>query len=103
MKAPDKNEKFDDKEDKTDESKSIDSKFLKHADEIDYFPSDKSRQQTNAEIAEQGFTVRNGHNPDEPNPNENPKKEKSNLNIEDIKNLDDDFHNDKDLEENEID
>lgn len=30
------------------------------------------KNQTLAEIAEQGFTVRNGHNPDKPNPLEEP-------------------------------
>ena len=30
----------------------------------------KSNQQTNEEIAEQGFTVRDGHNPNKPNPDE---------------------------------
>lgn len=34
---------------------------------------DKSKKkQTLAEIAEQGFTVRNGHSPNKPNPLENP-------------------------------
>ena len=32
----------------------------------------KSNKQTNEEIAEQGFTVRDGHNPNKPNPYEKP-------------------------------
>jgi len=32
----------------------------------------KPNKQTNKEIAEQGFTVRDGHNPNKPNPYEKP-------------------------------
>lgn len=34
---------------------------------------------TNEEIAEQGFTVRDGHNPNKPNPDEKPIKNESDL------------------------
>lgn len=34
---------------------------------------------TNEEIAEQGFTVRDGHNPNKPNPDEKPIKKESDL------------------------
>ncbi|HJS01021.1 MAG TPA: hypothetical protein VJ780_08815 [Flavobacterium sp.] len=34
-------------------------------------------KQTNAEIAEQGFTVRDGHDPDKPNPYEKPIRKKN--------------------------
>ena len=46
-----------------------------------------------AEIAERGYTVRNGHNPDGPNPDEN-------LSDYDLDDLNDDFHTDRDLESN---
>ena len=43
---------------------------------------DKSKKnQTLAEIAEQGFTVRNGHNPDNPNPLEDPIFNETNDNL----------------------
>jgi len=55
---------------------------------------DKSkRNQTLAEIAEQGFTVRNGHNPDNPNPLEHPISKETNDNLK----------TDLDLENNEVD
>jgi hypothetical protein len=34
---------------------------------------------TNEEIAEQGFTIRDGHNPNKPNPDEKPIKKESDL------------------------
>ena len=46
---------------------------------------DKSKKnQSLAEIAEQGFTVRNGHNPDKPNPLENPVSEKDSIFSDDL-------------------
>jgi len=47
----------------------------------------------NREIAERGYMVRNGHNPNRPNPDEN-------LTDDDLDDLNDDFHNDRDLEDN---
>jgi hypothetical protein len=49
--------------------------------------------QSNREIAEQGFTVRNGHDPNKPNPDED-----QITNDEDVDDLNDDFHTDRDLE-----
>ena len=43
---------------------------------------DKSKKnQSLAEIAEQGFTVRNGHNPNNPNPLEDPTSNETNDNL----------------------
>jgi hypothetical protein len=43
---------------------------------------DKSKKnQTLAEIAEQGFTVRNGHSPDNPNPLEDTTSNETNDNL----------------------
>ena len=46
------------------------------------YPNERRDHQTNEEIAEQGFTVRDGHNPDKPNPYEGIDKDVSELNIE---------------------
>jgi hypothetical protein len=58
---------------------------------------DKSKKnQTLAEIAEQGFTVRNGHSPDSPNPLEDPISNETNDNLNtqlDLK--DDEFDTDE--------
>ena len=51
----------------------------------------KETDDDNAAIAERGYTVRNGHNPDGINPDEMV------YDKEDIENLDDDFHSKKDL------
>ena len=51
----------------------------------------KETDNDNAEIAERGYMVRNGHNPNEVNPDE------MFYDREDIKDLDDDFHSKKDL------
>ncbi|CAM3530185.1 hypothetical protein [Flavobacterium chungbukense] len=48
----------------------------------------------NREIAERGYMVRNGHNPNRPNPDED------NLTDDDLDDLNDDFHTDRDLEDN---
>lgn len=40
--------------------------------ENDLVKQSKIDKQTNKEIAEQGFTVRDGHNPNKPNPYEKP-------------------------------
>ncbi|MGO4773219.1 hypothetical protein ACEN2I_16270 [Flavobacterium sp. W22_SRS_FK3] len=52
----------------------------------------KDVNQSKKEIAEQGFTVRNGHDPNKPNPDEITNDE------DDLDDLNDDFHTDKDLE-----
>jgi hypothetical protein len=51
----------------------------------------KETDDDNAAIAERGYTVRNGHNPDGINPDEMVYDKK------DIEDLDDDFHSEKDL------
>ena len=51
----------------------------------------KQTDDDNAVIAERGYAVRNGHNPNEINPDEMFYEK------EDIENLDDDFHSKKDL------
>ncbi|MNR09688.1 hypothetical protein D3C85_1259020 [compost metagenome] len=51
----------------------------------------KETDDDNAAIAERGYTVRNGHNPDGVNPDEMAYDRK------DIEELDDDFHSEKDL------
>lgn len=51
----------------------------------------KENDNDNAEIAERGYMVRNGHNPDGINPDEMVYDKK------DIEDLDDDFHSKKDL------
>lgn len=49
--------------------------------------------ESNREIAEQGFTVRNGHDPNKPNPDEEITNDE-----DDLDDLNDDFHTDRDLE-----
>ena len=56
------------------------------------YNSDEQRQ-PNREIAEQGFTVRNGHDPNKPNPDERITNDE-----DDLDDLNDDFHTDRDLE-----
>nr|WP_315247671.1 hypothetical protein [uncultured Flavobacterium sp.] len=51
------------------------------------------QKQTNKEIAEQGFAVRNGHDPNKPNPDERITNDE-----DDLDDLNDDFHADRDLE-----
>lgn len=51
----------------------------------------KESDNDNSEIAERGYTIRNGHNPNNVNPDE------MFYDKEDIEDLDDDFHSDKDL------
>lgn len=63
-----------------------------HFDDIDNV---KESDTNNSEIAERGYTVRNGHNPDIPNPDENVSSYD-----DDLDDLDDDFHTDRDLEDN---
>lgn len=53
----------------------------------------RETQSSRAEDAERGYTVRNGHNPDIPNPDE-----RSGVYDDDLDDLDDDFHKDRDLE-----
>lgn len=49
----------------------------------------------NAEIAERGYTVRNGYNPNRPNPDQ-----EDYMSDDDLDDLNDDFHTDRDLEDN---
>jgi hypothetical protein len=51
----------------------------------------KESDDDNSEIAERGYMVRNGHNPNKANPDE------MFYDKEDIEDLDDDFHSDRDL------
>lgn len=61
-----------------------------------YDIEDTKESDTDAsEIAERGYTVRNGSNPDGPNPDEEIFTRDS-----DLDDLDDDFHTDRDLEDN---
>ncbi|CAC9974800.1 MULTISPECIES: hypothetical protein [Flavobacterium] len=55
----------------------------------------KETQNSRSEDAERGYTVRNGHNPNKPNPDE-----RSGVYDDDLDDLDDDFHKDRDLEDN---
>ncbi|MCI9844840.1 hypothetical protein [Flavobacterium pectinovorum] len=55
------------------------------------------QKQTNKEIAEQGFTVRNGYDPNKPNPDH----EKITNDEEDLDDLNDDFHTDRDLDDDD--
>ena len=50
--------------------------------------------QSNEEIAKQGYTVRNGYDPNKPNPDQ----EKITNDEDDLDDLDDDFHTERDLE-----
>lgn len=69
----------------------------------------KPNKQTNREIAEQGFTVRDGHNPNKPNPYEKPISDDTNIDEDDNFRIPDDYdlmegdeheenHRDKDTE-----
>lgn len=49
----------------------------------------------NREIAERGYMVRNGYNPNRPNPDQ-----EDFVSDDDLDDLNDDFHNDRDLEDN---
>ena len=53
----------------------------------------KETDDDNSVIAERGYTVRNGYNPNEINPDDR----RMEYEQEDIEDLDDDFHSDKDL------
>lgn len=56
--------------------------------------TNKPNSQTKAEIAEQGFTVRDGHNPNKPNPYENPISKESDLEgFDDFKDSSDELQN----------
>lgn len=59
----------------------------------------KNTSETNREIAERGYTVRNGYDPNNPNPDQ----EKITNDEDDLDDLDDDFHKEEDLEHDEID
>ncbi|MEO8238133.1 MAG: hypothetical protein ABI576_08485 [Flavobacterium sp.] len=62
----------------------------------DELPNDEflNIDQSNEEIATQGYTVRNGYDPNGPNPDQ----EKITNDEDDLDDLDDDFHTEKDLE-----
>jgi hypothetical protein len=53
------------------------------------------REDSNEEIANRGYTIRDGHNPNKPNPDENTAFE------DDLDDLNDDFHSDRDLEDDD--
>lgn len=55
----------------------------------------KRADDNNREIANRGYTIRDGHNPNKPNPDE-----KDFVHEDDLDNVDDDFHKDRDLEDN---
>ncbi|MFH6995384.1 hypothetical protein [Flavobacterium sp. FlaQc-48] len=61
----------------------------------EFFDLDKTKttEDSNEEIADRGYTVRDGHNPNKPNPDERY--------LDDEDDLNDDFHTDRDLEDNE--
>jgi len=61
----------------------------------EFFDLDKTKEtkDSNKEIANRGYTIRDGHNPDKPNPDEH----ETDLNND----LNDDFHTDRDLEDND--
>ncbi|MCG9792446.1 hypothetical protein [Flavobacterium algicola] len=65
---------------KNDKQNTVENKSVQST-HVDYFPAHRSRRQTNAEIAEDGFAVRDGRHPDLPNPYIIPKSAKSNLTI----------------------
>lgn len=84
----------------TDNNSSLNRDFQKH------FSSDRNLgkdlkddkrepDNNNAEIAERGYTVRNGYNPNGPNPDQ-----EDYMSDDDLDDLNDDFHNDRDLEDN---
>lgn len=56
----------------------------------------KETDDDNSVIAERGYTVRNGYNPNEVNPDDR----RMEYEQEDIEDLDDDFHSEKDLKSN---
>jgi hypothetical protein len=64
-------------------------------DNKENYDLDKMKQSDDdrREIAERGYTIRNGHNPNKPNPDQNEIGYD-----EDLDDLDDDFHNDRDLD-----
>ncbi|UPZ14151.1 hypothetical protein [Flavobacterium humidisoli] len=55
----------------------------------------KKPDNDNREIAERGYTVRNGYNPNRPNPDQD-----DFVSDDDLDDLNDDFHTDRDLEDN---
>lgn len=54
----------------------------------------KRKDDNNKEIANRGYTIRDGHNPNKPNPDQ-----EDLVYEDDLDNLDDDFHKDRDLED----
>ncbi|MBB4802830.1 hypothetical protein HNP37_002905 [Flavobacterium nitrogenifigens] len=84
----------------------IDKKNSNYREINDHFSSDRNlgkdlknegmkSDNDNREIAERGYMVRNGHNPNRPNPDQ-----EDYLSDDDLDDLNDDFHNDRDLEDN---
>ena len=53
--------------------------------------------QTNEEIADRGYTIRNGYDPNKPNPDEDITNDE-----DDLDDLNDDFHTDRDLEPDDL-
>lgn len=62
----------------------------------------KRTPQTNKEAADLGYTVRNGTDPNRPNPDRFLSTAEQ-TDLDNLNDLDDDFHTDKDLEHDEID
>ena len=56
-------------------------------------------EQTNEEIADRGYTIRNGYDANNPNPDQ----ERITIDENDLDDLDDDFHSPKDLEHDDED
>ncbi|WP_281234133.1 hypothetical protein [Flavobacterium gelatinilyticum] len=71
----------------------------KNASNDDLFDAENLHDtDTNAEAMERGFTVRNGYNPNRPNPDQD-----SIAYEDDLDDLSDDFHSEKDLEDTDND
>lgn len=71
----------------------------------EFYDNDELKQ-TNEEIAERGYTIRNGYDPNKPNPDEditNDEDEHITNDEDDLDDLNDDFHTDRDLEPDNLD
>jgi hypothetical protein len=79
---------------KSENQKNSDKNEFMNAKLYDIDEFKETYNQSNREIAEQGFAVRNGHDPNKPNPDE----DQITNDEDDLDDLDDDFHTDKDLE-----
>ncbi|MWB93923.1 hypothetical protein GON26_06085 [Flavobacterium sp. GA093] len=58
----------------------------------------KMSDNDNKEIAERGYTIRNGYDPNRPNP----EQDQVTNDEDDLDDLDDDFHTDRDLEDDDL-